>query len=173
MSTRLDSGTYLCPSLSPATATFFFLFLLTGSPSFPFSANTFKREKSTISSFALPLSTVAPVDAPPRQQLSSPSLAPLAHFSLYACSQFDCRALRNYGGFYRALVAFAVVIALVDVAPHIYRAVANERARGKRRLRRHDILIGGAPKCRLRARSFVTVTQFSSSIGALADFQSP
>lgn len=42
-------------------------------------ANTFKREKSMISGSTLPLSTVAPVDALPRQQLSSPFVA---HFSL-------------------------------------------------------------------------------------------
>lgn len=49
--------------------------------SFSSLLNTFKREKSMISGSTLPLSTVAPVDAPPREQLSSPSLA-FAHFSL-------------------------------------------------------------------------------------------
>lgn len=93
-------------SLHPLSLSFFFFFLfflclaLAGYRDFPLAltftifffplafslflslsvpANTFKREKSMISGSTLPLSTVAPVDALPRQQLSSPFVA---HFSL-------------------------------------------------------------------------------------------
>lgn len=75
-------------SLSPATViflslshllSFFFLLAFSLFLSLSVPANTFKREKSMISGSTLPLSTVAPVDALPRQQLSSPFVA---HFSL-------------------------------------------------------------------------------------------
>lgn len=87
MSTNLDSGTYLRLPLLLS----FLQFL-----SFPFSVNIFKREKSTISDFMLG-TLINRSTSRCHDSNYLPRLSLLSRISLYACSQFDCRALRNYG----------------------------------------------------------------------------
>jgi len=125
-------------------------------------SNNFKREKSMISGSTLLLSTVAPVDTLPREQLSSPSLA-FAHFSL-----------RVFPIWLPCSVIMKLLLRFSRFRCHYYVssccALYISAANGRRKCRlRHTY---GAPKCHVRI-SFVTITQFSSNIDALTDFRFP
>lgn len=125
-------------------------------------SNNFKREKSMINGSTLPLSTVALVDALPREQLSSPSLA-FAHFSLRVLPIWlPCFVIMEL------LLRFSRFHCRYCVSSCCALYISAANGRRKRRLRHTYWTL----KCRVRV-SFVTITQFSSSIDALTDFRFP